>query len=125
MGCDAISVQLELLDLWRRRQGILHQANMLVWTGTKTRSRLAPVSVAAAFDACEVEIRLGDCEVGLMREGDNDKEHPSPALGPGAGKRAFPNEKPFQAKQSPTYDRNQSQEISMEDVLASEPFTAQ
>lgn len=38
-----------------------------------------------------VEIRLGDCEVGLMREGDNDKEHPSPALRPGAGKMAFPN----------------------------------
>lgn len=70
-----------------------------------------------------VEIRLGDCEAGLMREGDNDKEHPSPSLRPGAGKWDFPNEKPFQAKKSPICDRNQSQEISTVDVLESEPFT--
>lgn len=38
-----------------------------------------------------VEIWLGDCKVGLMREGDNEKEHPSPALRPGAGNWAFPN----------------------------------
>lgn len=86
MGSN-ISVEWAVMpSLWRTSQ-----ANMLVWTGTKTRSRLAPVFVAAAFDAREVEIRLGDCEVGLMREGDNDKEHPSPALGPGAGKWASPN----------------------------------
>lgn len=70
-----------------------------------------------------VEIRLGDCEVGLTREGDNDKEHPSPVLRLGAGKWAFPNYKPFQAKKSLICDRNQSQEISMVDVLESEPFT--